>query len=68
MFTRFIELGAYKPITRKLIELSIPRETAIFLSNNFEFSNIENKQELINQLRIIRNNLSYWYKVQLCAI
>jgi len=68
MFTRFIELGAYKPITRKLIELSIPRETAIFLSNNFEFSNIDNKQELINQLRIIRNNLSYWYKVQLSTI
>jgi superfamily II DNA/RNA helicase len=68
MFTRFIELGAYKPLTRKLIELSIPRETAIFLSNNFEFSNIENKQELINQLRIIRNNLSYWYKVQLSTI
>lgn len=68
MFTRFIELGAYKPITRKLIELSIPRETAIFLSNNFEFSNIDNKQELINQLRTIRNNLSYWHKVQLSTI
>lgn len=68
MFTRFIELGAYKPLTRKLIELSIPRETAIFLSNNFEFTNIDNKQELINQLRIVRNNLSYWYKVQLSTI
>ncbi|OJU54400.1 MAG: hypothetical protein BGN96_13235 [Bacteroidales bacterium 45-6] len=68
MFTRFIELGAYKPITRKLIELSIPRETAIFLSINFEFTNIDNKQELINQLRIIRNNLSYWHKVQLSTI
>lgn len=68
MFTRFIELGAYKPITRKLIELSIPRETAIFLSNHFEFSNIDNKQELINQLRTIRNNLSYWHKVQLSTI
>ncbi|MFN8291369.1 MAG: DEAD/DEAH box helicase [Chitinophagaceae bacterium] len=68
MFTRFIELGAYKPITRKLIELSIPRETAIFLNNNFEFQNIDNKQELINQLRTVRNNLSYWYKVQLNTI
>lgn len=68
MFTRFIELGAYKPITRKLIELSIPRETAIFLSNNFEFSAIDNKQELVNQLRTIRNNLSYWHKVQLSTI
>lgn len=68
MFTRFIELGAYKPLTRKLIELSIPRETAIFLNNNFEFNNIDNKQELINQLRIVRNNLSYWHKVQLSTI
>jgi superfamily II DNA/RNA helicase len=68
MFTRFIELGAYKPLTRKLIELSIPRETAIFLSNNFEFHNIDNKQELLNQLKVIRNNLSYWYRVQLSTI
>jgi len=68
MFTRFIELGAYKPITRKLIELSIPRETAIFLSNKFDFTNIDNKLELLNQLRIIRNNLPYWYKVQLSTI
>jgi len=68
MFTRFIELGAYKPLTRKLIELSIPRETAIFLSNNFEFSDINDKQKLINQLREIRKNLSYWYRVQLSTI
>jgi superfamily II DNA/RNA helicase len=68
MFTRFIELGAYKPLTRKLIELSIPRETAIFLSNNFEFKNIDDKLELISQIREIRENLSYWYKVQLSTI
>jgi hypothetical protein len=68
MFTRFIELGAYKPVTRKLIELSIPRETAIFLNNNFEFRNLDNKSELINQIRIVRENLSYWYKVQLKTI
>jgi hypothetical protein len=68
MFTRFIELGAYKPITRKLIELSIPRETAIFLSNNFEFIDIDDKKKLIKQLREIRSDLSYWYKVQLNTI
>jgi len=68
MFTRFIELGAYKPLTRKLIELSIPRETAIYLNSNFSFTNIDNKQELINQLRAIRNDLSYWHKVQLSTI
>lgn len=68
MFTRFIELGAYKPLTRKLIELSIPRETAIFLSNSYRFNDIDNKQELINQLKIIRKDLSYWYRVQLSTI
>ena len=68
MFTRFIELGAYKPITRKLIELSIPRETAIYLNDKFDFINIDNKQELINQLRAIRKDLSYWYKIQLSTI
>ncbi len=68
MFTRFIELGAYKPLTRKLIELSIPRETAIYLSNNFEFKNIDNKQELTIQLRKIRSNLSYWYRTQLSMV
>lgn len=68
MFTRFIELGAYKPLTRKLIELSIPRETAIYLNNNFEFKNIDNKQELTSQLREVREKLSYWYKVQLSTI
>lgn len=68
MFPRFIELGAYKPSTRKLIELSIPRETAIFLSNKFSFSNIENKQDLIEQLRRIKTSLSYWHKIQLTII
>jgi len=68
MFTRFIELGAYKPITRKLIELSIPRETAIYLGDKYEFTNIDNKQELIMQLRAKRDELSYWYQIQLSTI
>jgi hypothetical protein len=68
MFTRFIELGAYMPLTRKLIELSIPRETAIFLNNNFDFSDIDNKSELISQLRQVRKKLSYWHKIQLSTI
>jgi hypothetical protein len=68
MFTRFIEIGAYKPLTRRLIELNIPRETAIFLSNNFEFEDINNRDSLINQIRLIRDRLSYWHKVQLIAI
>jgi hypothetical protein len=68
MFTRFIELGAYKPITRKLIELSIPRETAIYLGDKYEFTNVDNKKELIKQLRAKREELSYWYQIQLNTI
>lgn len=68
MFTRFIEIGAYKPLTRRLIELNIPRETAIFLSSNFEFQDIDNRDLLIKQIRTIRESLSYWYKVQLNTI
>lgn len=31
MFLKFIEMEAYMPITRKMIELNILKETAIFL-------------------------------------
>ena len=68
MFTRFIELGAFKPITRRLIEINIPRETAIFLNNNFEFDNLDSRDSLTNQIRTIRDSLSYWHKVQLNSI
>lgn len=68
MFTRFIEIGAYKPLTRRLIELNIPRETAIFLSENFEFKDIDNREYLTRQIRMIRSSLSYWHKVQLNTI
>lgn len=65
MFPIFIETGAYKPITRRLIELGVPRETAIHLTNTYNFVNIDDKASLINQLRTIREKLVYWHKVQL---
>jgi hypothetical protein len=68
MFTRYIEMGAYLPLTRKFIELGIPRETAIFLNGNFQFENIDDKTAIIEQLRRLRGNLSYWHQVQLTAI
>lgn len=37
MFLRFIEIGAYKPATRKMIELNIPREIAIYLTHLCRF-------------------------------
>lgn len=68
MFTRFIELGAYLPVTRKFIELNIPRETAIYLTNNFTFTNVDDKHSLMRQLRAVKPQLSYWHKVQLSSI
>ncbi|UUC44132.1 DEAD/DEAH box helicase [Flavobacterium cerinum] len=68
MFTRFIELGAFLPVTRKFIELNIPRETAIYLNENFEFFNVDDKHSLMRQLRTIKPQLSYWHRVQLSSI
>ncbi|RDI14431.1 DEAD/DEAH box helicase [Flavobacterium sp. AG291] len=68
MFIRFIELGAFLPITRKLIELNIPRETAIHISKNFAFTDIDNKYSVLKQLRDIKPQLLYWHQVQLNSI
>lgn len=68
MFTRFVELGAFMPVTRKFIELNIPRETAIFLTHNFQFTDVEDKHSLMRQLRTVKPQLSYWHQVQLNSI
>jgi replicative superfamily II helicase len=65
LFTRFIEMGAYTPITRKLIDLNIPRETAIFLKKNYPIENIEDRKLMTKQVRELRKELPYWYKIQL---
>jgi superfamily II DNA/RNA helicase len=65
IFPRFVEMGAYLPMTRRLIELNIPRETAIYLNRNFNFPESDNKKELISHIRAIRNRLPYWYETQL---
>ncbi|WP_346859445.1 DEAD/DEAH box helicase [uncultured Draconibacterium sp.] len=69
MFLRFIEIGAFMPITRKMIELNIPRETAIYLTNNYfsDFSHNEHDLESIITKRLfkIKDNLSYWNKIQI---
>jgi superfamily II DNA/RNA helicase len=71
MFPRFIEMGAYKPLTRRFIELNIPRETAIFLSNStnrFNNADPDNRQQLIDEIRAIRRELPIWYQMQLNTI
>ena len=68
MFLRFIEIGAYKPVSRKLIELNVPRETAIYISDNF-FNKTSLPEEnsnafIIERLRDIAKELDYWRLVQ----
>jgi hypothetical protein len=72
MFLRFIEIGAYRPASRKMIELNVPRETAIDLCNRY-FNNIndtaQNLEEVIlRRLREIKANVNFWTQVQLDQI
>ncbi len=68
-FLRYIELGAYRPVTRRLIEYSIPRETAIYLTDRYLMSlNIESNnfdRELIQILKCNYGDLGYWIRAQL---
>lgn len=69
MFLRFIELGAFNPFTRRMIEMNIPREISIMLNEKyFEKLNhdVENLDGLIiDKLRSIKEDLSYWNKIQI---
>jgi hypothetical protein len=72
MFLRFIEIGAYKPVTRKMIEFNIPREIAIYLCENY-FDDFDDNQEdiedkILAKLRDIINSVGYWYRIQFESI
>lgn len=70
MFLRFIEIGAYRPITRKMIELNIPRETAISLTNQF-FKGINPDDNeiaediILKRLQKVADQIRYWERVQI---
>ena len=68
----FIEMGAYSPITRRLIEFGIPRETSIKINNLIlkEYGSIINKQNiddkiLLTLLKKCYNYLGYWERIQI---
>ncbi len=72
MFLRFIEIGAYMPITRKMIELNIPRETAIYFNAEF-FEQTENQLDdietlIIKRLRKVKDSIDYWRRIQIDGI
>lgn len=60
-FLHFIEMGAYKPNTREMIELNIPRETAIYINNNFA---ITDSEDTATQLEGVIGQLDYWRRIQ----
>lgn len=71
-FLRFMELGAYHPTTRKLIEYNVPRETAITLKNellnNIDVASVDFERNIFD---IVRNNtgkMGYWTKSQIQSI
>lgn len=69
LFLTFIETGAYNPITRRMIELNIPRETAIFLTKQY-FSDVDPNEKnvekiIITKLHEIKDELDYWKRIQI---
>lgn len=72
IFLTCLQTGAYKSITRKMIEIGIPRETAIYLNETLfeDGQGTATKEENIeeNIVKVIRDRfdeLPYWIKVQL---
>ena len=72
LFLTCIQTGAYNISTRRMIEIGIPRETAIYLNREL-FTNVrmdkieEEKRDdiIMNIIKENINSLPYWIKVQL---
>ncbi|HAN10528.1 MAG TPA: hypothetical protein DCP90_07930 [Clostridiales bacterium] len=70
VFLSFLQTGAFQPYTRRMIEIGIPRETAIYLFNNYFKGKEELPEEkLVDSIKLkikeIEDELPYWVKVQL---
>ena len=70
-FLTCMQSGAVNNVTKKLISLGIPRETAIYLFDNLfselkatEYDEIQLENHLRNQLRTNIDSLPYWVKIQ----
>jgi len=66
-FLRAIECGAYRPVTRFLIENNVPRDTAIRLVERF-FLDTRNEIDPFQIKQILMKNsdsIPYWERVQL---
>lgn len=72
IFLLCMQAGAYRPITRRMIEIGIPRETAIFLNESlFAAVNVKTNgeaqlEELIREkISEKYQSLPYWIRIQL---
>ncbi|WP_184548323.1 DEAD/DEAH box helicase [Mucilaginibacter sp. FT3.2] len=68
MFLRFLEMGAYQPMIRRLIEMNIPRETAITIDAAYNLGDPDNIAAVKRALENIQGELSYFDQVQLRLI
>lgn len=71
-FLLCMQTGAYKPFTRRMIEIGIPRETAIYLNSKLFFDIKPQTDDPVGIEKMIRevifknyDHLAYWIKVQL---
>ncbi|MGN8648398.1 hypothetical protein ACTNEO_20360 [Gracilibacillus sp. HCP3S3_G5_1] len=66
----FMEYGAYKALTRRYIDIGLPRETAIKITRVTE-ENIDSKIDVDDEKQITENlinvsrYLSYWERLQI---
>lgn len=70
IYLTYMETGAFKPISRKMIEMGVPRETALYINDEYcadiSISETENLHEIIiNKLKNIYDQLPYWIAVQI---
>lgn len=67
----FIEMGAYRPITRRLLEIGIGRETAIPITDWIEAQGydkdalLKSPSQLMRAISIRAKTLGYWERTQL---
>lgn len=66
-FLRAVECGAYRPITRVLIENNVPRDTAISLVDSFFPDSNKETNPVILKQQFVANykSIPYWERVQL---
>lgn len=65
-----IEMGAYRPEIRRMIELGVPRETAVRIgrARGFPAAEAFNDEQLLAAARVVAKQLNYWEQEQLDSL